>query len=219
MPQSVNPRQKLKDLMEATLEDHNNWTYAFVRPLSVPSAWHKGQKVRADCSKAVQYLCRWAGVRDPMDNGYADWGNSQTLWLKLRHVSKPGQLEVGDVVTFGHDGEDHAAMVLEAGNDPLLWSFGHQGAPNTYRLSQDRREKQYLKLELPPIVTPEVSKLRARKGWFAWVAWRLGEGDWKHFGKSNKTVRPNVPRVIPPNWWHRYAKFLLRRKKPNAPSR
>lgn len=49
----------------------------------------------------------------------------------------------------------------------------------------------------------------------AWVAWKLGEGDWQHYGPATKTVRPDVPRVIPPSWWKRYAQFLLARNQGN----
>jgi hypothetical protein len=138
-------RAKLGELMRATVADeqkHRDWHYHAVRPCTVPASWRPGQVVSGDCSKGVQFLCKWAGVpHDPMDGGYGVYGNSQTLWLKLQHLDRASDLKVGDVVTFGRDGLEHAAMVAEAGADPLLWSFGHEGAPNFYRLSQDRRER------------------------------------------------------------------------------
>lgn len=212
---SLSPtRQRLHDLMRATLADeaaHHTWRYHAVRPMPVPSAWKAGQRVTGDCSKGVQFLARWANAPDPMQNGWRTDGNSQTIWLRLPHLDSPGKLEVGDIVLFGRDGIDHAAMVLEPGSDPLLWSFGHQGAPNSYRLSYDRRTKTYCKL--PVVVPPPTArdKLRAKTGFYAWVAWRLGEGPWRHYGSTNKTVRPNVPRVIPLDWWKRYARFLANR--------
>lgn len=215
---SANIRAELARLMRATLADQaefHSWAYHAVRPMPVPATWHPVQFVRGDCSKGVQYLCRWAKAPDPMGSDYGPYGNSQTLWLKLRHLYGPGEMKVGDVVTFGRDGSEHAAMVLEPGSDPLLWSFGHQGAPNTYRLSQDRRPKQYLSLGLPDVVNTPGDNLRARTGWFAWVAWRLGEGDWSRYGKANANVRPNVPRVIPAGWWRRYLIFLRNRKRGN----
>jgi hypothetical protein len=51
-------------------------------------------------------------------------------------------------------------------------------------------------------------ELRAKRGWSAWVAWRLGRGDWRPYGKANPKVRPRVPRVIPPSWKARLAKLL-----------
>lgn len=216
MPPDI--RAALAKLMTATLADAANWTYAEVRPLEVPPSWKKGQKVTADCSKASQYLAKWAGAPDPMDNGFGPYGNSQTIWLALHHVDTAAALEVGDPVTFGQDGDQHAAMVMTPGADPLLWSFGHQGAPNTYRLSQDGRPAQFCKLPIiAPPPTPQ-DKLRAASGWFAWMKWALGEGEWKRYGKSNRSVRPAVPRVIPLSWWKRRAAFLLRRKRGNRPT-
>jgi hypothetical protein len=184
----------------------------------VPASWKPRQLVTGDCSKGCQYLCRWAQAPDPMRNGWAPYGNSSTMWLALEHLDGPGELEPGDCVVFGSYGREHAAMVLEPGSDPLLWSFGHQGAPNTYRLSQDARVKTYLRLPIAdPPPTPQ-DKLRARTGFYAWVAWRLGEGPWKHYGKLNKTVRPNVPKAVPASWWRDLAGFLLARKKANDPS-
>jgi hypothetical protein len=214
----VDLRAELERVMRATLADEaaaHDWTYQAVRPMPVPTSWKAGQHVRADCSKGVQFLARWAGAPDPMKNDFSDWGNSTTLTVVLPHLSSPGELRVGDVVTFGPDGNDHAAMVLEAGADPLLWSHGHPGAPNAYRLSQDGREKHFLRLNVPD-VPPDVAKLRAETGFYAWTAWRLGEGDWRRYGKAAKGVRPNVPRAIPASWWARYLRFLKNRKRPNA---
>lgn len=206
-------RLEMQRLMRATLADHANWTYRAIRPMPVPATWKPGQHVTGDCSKGVQYICHWAGAPDPMRNGWSVYGNSQTIWLTLEHVLRASDLEVGDPVTLGLDGREHAALVMEAGSDPLLWSFGHQGAPNSYRLSVDKRIRAFCKLPLvPPPPTPQQT-LRAETGYYAWVAWRLGEGPWRQYGSANASVRPDVPTLIPPTWWHRLAQFLLNRKK------
>lgn len=215
-------RAALETLMNETLADEasvGDWTYAAVRPLpNPPKPWHAGLRVVGDCSKGVQWLCWWTpGAPDPMGNDFADWGNSQTIWVHLQDLDSPSDLLVGDVVTFGADGDDHAAMVLKVGADPTLWSFGEQGAPNAYLLSQDGRLAQYLRLPVVYVPTPQ-DKLRAKTGWFSWVAWRLGEGDWKNYGTTDAAVRPAVPRLIPLSWWRRYANFLRNRKKGNPPT-
>lgn len=218
-------RKELQNVMRETILDQNkngNWSYWFYRPISgKPTKLRKyipGIKYRGDCSKGVQFICWWVpGCPDPMDNGWADWGNSQTLCVRLDHVGSPRDLLVGDIVTFGNYGSEHAAMVVEAdpvNGDPLLWSFGHQGAPNLYRLSHDKRPQQYRRLPVAIVLT-EDDMLRARDDWFAWVAWKLGEGPWKLHGKASPKVRPNVPKVIPMKWWLELAKFLRRRKKGN----
>jgi hypothetical protein len=216
-------RTSLVAYMRATLADenqHGTWSYAAVRPLYVPHVWTPGQRVRSDCSKGVQYVCRWAGAPDPMGNGYGPYGNSQTICMHLHHLDHPSELQAGDPVTFGRWGEEHAAIVLEPGRDPLLWSDGHQGAPNTYRLSWDSRTHQLRKLmpDDPKAPPTAADKLRARTDWFSWVAWKLGEGAWQHYGPANKIVRPNVPTVISTQWWARYVLFIAARNKANQPS-
>jgi hypothetical protein len=209
-------RGNLAKLMASTLKETANWTYDEIRPISMPPRpWKPGMKIVADCSKALQMLCWFAQGPDPMNNGFGPYGNSQTIWSALQHLDAAGELLVGDIVTFGFDGNQHAAMVMTPGSDPLLWSFGHQGAPNTYQLSLDGRPAQYLRLPVPKYVPTPQDRLRAMTGWFAWVSWRLGEGDWRIYGKSNSLVRPSVPQLIPLSWWVRLTKFLLARKKGN----
>lgn len=223
----VDLRAELARVARETVADEqakSSWSYWPVRPEAMPTTqrtWFPGLVVKADCSKGVQFLCWFVpGVPDPMKSGWSAYGNSQTLWLVLQHLPSARDLLVGDFVTFGRDGEEHAVMVIEApspanGWDALVWSHGHPGAPNTYRLSQDRREQQYLRNPIPSYVPTPLDKAKARTGWFSWVAWKLGEGDYAAYGPSNPKARPNVPKRIPASWWTRYAKFLARRKRPN----
>lgn len=212
-------RAGLERIMRATLADQaarHDWTYRAVRPMPVPPQWKPGQSVVGDCSKGVQYVCRWVpGVPDPMGQNWGPYGNSATICARLRHLASPAELQVGDLITFGPDGDEHATMVLEAGADPLLWSFGHQGAPNMYRLSQDGREHQLLRLPVPAYVPAKADELRAKVGYWAWLQWRLGEGDWHGYRPTDRNVRPHVPRVIPAQWWRRYLRFLANRRKGN----
>lgn len=55
--------------------------------------------------------------------------------------------------------------------------------------------------------------LRSRKGYWAWLAWSLGIGDWKGYPARAGYARPNVPRRIPVSWWLRRRKFVRNRKK------
>lgn len=219
----ANIRAAMKKMMLATLADEqafSNWNYTEARPNVPEPKYSRGKRIYSDCSKGVQRIARWSKAPDPMRSDWGPWGNSQTIWLQAHHVDRPDQLDVGDIITFGRDGDQHAAMVLEPGSDPLLWSDGHQGAPNTYRLAQDGRPAQYCQQPIAPYDPPTADILRSKTTWFAWVAWRLGEGPWKPYGKTNPQVRPNVPKLIPPSWWLRLAKFLKDRKKgnPSVPS-
>lgn len=216
----IDYRKRLANLMDATVADHANWTYLAVRPLPVAKRpWKKGEKVVADCSLGVRDLCWFAEAPvDPMRLDWAPYGNSQTLWQHCQHLDSPAELLVGDFVTFGLDGDEHAAMVKRRGKDPLLWSDGHQGAPNFYLLSQDGRVSQYLRNPLPTYEPTAAERLQAMTGFRAWVQWRRGTGDWHGRGKHNRKVRPDVPRRIPASWWRRYARLHLNRKKGNPPT-
>lgn len=48
--------------------------------------------------------------------------------------------------------------------------------------------------------------------YWQWLAWQLGEGEYKQGGPRNPKTRPNVPGRIPAAWWKRRAKFLEARK-------
>jgi hypothetical protein len=218
-------RLALAVTMRATLADeaaHHNWTYAAIRPEAMVGTrghYPAGERIYSDCSKGVQRICFWTvGAPDPMKNGWGAYGNSSTICAVLAHLDHPSELLVGDPVTFGVNGDEHAAMTLEAGPDPLLWSDGHQGAPNTYRLSWDRRDHQLLRLPVAVYVPTPQDLLRAKTGYWSWMQWKLGEGAWSHYAPAAAKVRPNVPIPIPKLWWDQRAAFLKARKHPNGPS-
>lgn len=50
--------------------------------------------------------------------------------------------------------------------------------------------------------------------WFwTWLAWRLGEGRFKKYGKANKAHRPkNIPKKVPKKVWLALAIFVANRK-------
>lgn len=216
MPTTVDYRTRLHKLMQETLADeaaHHDWTYWAVRPRSMPARpWHVGEHVIGDCSKGVQFLCWWADLpRDPMGMHWGPYGNSATLAHHLVHLGNTTELQIGDIVTFGLWGNSHAAMVMARGTNPLLWSFGHQGAPNTYRLYQDPRIHQLLRNPIPKYTPTAADLLRAKTGYWAWVHWRLGTGHWAHYPPMAEKVRPDVPKLIPPAWWRQYRRFLASR--------
>lgn len=212
-------RASMKTRMTQTVNDNTNWTYRAVRPLSVPLTWKKGQHVVSDCSKGAQYLACWAGAPDPMRNDYGPYGNSTTIWLNLPHISL-AQAQTGDPVVFGPD--KHVTVIYEVGKTPATtkcWNMGTQGQPVfrtlQYEIDGHRRIPwQVCQLMPTPRPTP-ADKLQKETGFYAWVAWRLGEGHWRKYGSSNPKVRPAVPRLIPPRWWRDYLSFLRARDKGN----
>lgn len=46
---------------------------------------------------------------------------------------------------------------------------------------------------------------------WAWLRWRLGEGEFKPYGPASPRHRPNVPARIPSAWWQRLKGFLAAR--------
>lgn len=209
--------------MRNTLADEasrHDWTYRAVRPLGMPPRpWHEGMQVTGDCSKGAQYLWWWASGPDPMGNSYASWGNSSTLCAHLQHLGSPSEMLAGDVCTVGWNGDEHACVCLEPGKDPVVWSFGHQGAPDSYKLSRDTRQpKQYLRVPAPKYQPTPDDQLRARTGYWAWMQWKLGEGHWAHHQPADVKVRPDVPKLVPTRWWVMRRKYLRARAKPNPPT-
>lgn len=210
-------REKLVALMRSTLNDNEHWDYRAIRPLYVYPTYRKGMHVNSDCSFGCKLLCKWAGVRDdPTGENYTGYGNSSSIATHLRHVEHASDLEPGDIVTSGSDGANgHAAMVLVPGNDPLMWSDGHEGAPNTYRLSADTRRKIFCRLNVGPWKRTKADILRSKTGYWSWLQWSLGEGDWRKYPPFAEKVRPNVPEKISKAWWNRRKKFLAARSEGN----
>jgi len=216
-------RAGLETLMGATIADeaaHHDWTYWAMRPRPVPNSWHAGQHVTGDCSKGCQFLCRWGGSADPMGMHFGPYGNSTTIWAHLTYIPL-SEAKVGDIVTFGVNGSKHAAMIRRlikrSGRtvDAELWSFGHQGAPNHYLLSQDGRSwtVHRLRFKATTARTAE-SVLKAETGYTAWMHWRLGSGAWHGWGRKNRKVRPNVRRMPPARWWKQLAAYVIRHRRP-----
>jgi hypothetical protein len=218
-------RAALLKLMQETITDQardGNGTYLAVRPQTILRSYTPGMRYQADCSDYCRDLCCIAGVPDdPAGNGYQDYGNSSSIWLHLHHVTLP-QAQVGDIVTFGKwSGEEHACMVMDL-TDPLnpdVANMGEQGQPvkSTYQIELANHPGSVAtvcKLNLPPDPPPTPQEiLQAKTGFYSWLAWGLGEGPWKHYGKSNRSVRPAVPLRIPASWWARRVQFLANRKK------
>jgi len=201
-----------------------NWRYAFWRPQDVQYTAQQivTETIDSDCSSGCRILCHAASAPDPAGNGYASWGNSSTIWARCEHITL-SEAQPGDMATFGYStGEHHVCMLWEpAGNgDWWVWNHGRPGDPHKGLLSQEREGHAgmtvtIVSLGVPdPPPTPE-DKLREKTGFYSWVAWKLGEGPWRKYGKASPKVRPHVPRVIPVKWWRQYAAFLRARKKPN----
>lgn len=221
-------RAALQRTMAATAADeaaHANAVYSFWRPMAVPTktrAYVPGLKWNADCSSGYRDVCWWTpGAPDPFDNGWSSWGNSSTIWMELPHITL-AEAEPGDAVTFGASGDHHVSMLYEKiGSWWDVWNFGRQGQPVIVPLAYEIADHEgmpvtFCKLMDDPPATPE-DKLRAKTGFWAWLAWYLGEGrhGWKPYGARNPDVRPNVPKKISADWWAQEKAFVAARNKGN----
>lgn len=227
MPKLAAERVNLVALMERTVIDQAaqyNWHYRAVRPQEIISDYTNGMRVEADCSDGCRDLCSVVGVKDdPAGTNYAPYGNSNSCWMHLHHIDIK-DMQPGDLFSFGwYAGEKHLCMAYKkTANGWTVWNMGRPGQPEFKTLLQEISGHAGMKLTClrlnikDPPATHE-DELRAMTGFYAWVAWRLGEGSttWKPYGKANPKVRPNVPKVIPPVWWRDLARFLANRKRPN----
>lgn len=95
------------------------------------------------------------------------------------------------------------------------------GPWRTYALWQDdtqKLDKDTLGVNMIEAILRSKSKsretaaaLRAKTGFWSWLAWRLGEGAWKGWGVGNSAVRPHVSLRIHLSWWHKLAAFIAAR--------
>lgn len=218
-------RSGMVKTMKATAQDeatHHNADYVFARPMPVPSTkriYVPGQKWDADCSTGCRDVCWWTpGAPDPFVNGWAPWGNSSTIFFAMHHAVLSAA-EPGDIYTFGFaTGEHHACMHYGPGK---VWNFGEDGQPIIDTLAAEIAYHKGMTVTLCklPIVDPAPTPqqvLQAMTGFYAWAAWRLGEGPFKHWGEVNAKVRPHVPAKIPAEWWTHLHNFEDNRKKGNA---
>lgn len=94
-------------------------------PLFVPSTAHV---MEDDCSSTSILCCWMAHAPEPFAGAYAGIGNTETF-LELEHITDP---QGGDFVVYGEGlplGDQHMAVVLEAGSDPLTMSHGMPSEP------------------------------------------------------------------------------------------
>jgi cell wall-associated NlpC family hydrolase len=96
-----------------------------------------------DCSGFVTLCYFLAGAADPNGLAYSGQGWTGTL---LRHLQPVDRGRAGDVVVWGAYPGHHCAIVLAAGDDPLLCSHGQERGPVAIRFSEECRRQ-------PPQVT------------------------------------------------------------------
>lgn len=120
-----------------------------------------------------------------------------------------------DVTQTGRMAFVEIAQGIERWAGHRLAYRGHRDAMST-RCPGDEIHAYIHSTGFAQLVRNGSAELRARTGYYAWAAWRLGEGDWKPYGPLNPSVRPNVPANIiveRPLWFPRLALFLAARNR------
>jgi hypothetical protein len=130
----------------------------------------------------------------------------------------------GDLVVFTFS---HIGFVDEVRSSTLVTIEGNTGATGAVSDSRNGGDGVYRKVRSRSLVRAYIrvpgavhkvggkypaAVLRTRKGYYAFAAWKLGEGDWKGYGRTNAAVRPSIPKRVPLSWWGRLAKQLAARK-------
>jgi hypothetical protein len=89
-----------------------------------------------DCSGFATDCAKWAGARDPNQNGYNGQGYTGTFLTGCRHIAREAA-RPGDYVVFGLYAGTHVVILLEPGTvpDPHCASHGQESGPSYYPLS------------------------------------------------------------------------------------
>ena len=86
-------------------------------------------------------------------------------------------------------------------DEGALFSRGYYGAGIGYYVAPK---------PLTPAQKAEAA-LRAKTGFYSWLAWYLHEGAWRPYAVHARIVRPHVPARIPATWWTRERAFVKAR--------
>jgi hypothetical protein len=103
--------------------------------------------INIDCSGFVGWCFKQAGAMDPYRRQHIGIGNTETLIANGKKLIIPRlQVKPGDVVVYSVDrpvGEQHTAIVIKGGKDPITVSMGKEGDPSFCAVSQDGRKPTF----------------------------------------------------------------------------
>lgn len=146
-------RANIVALAKQSVANHAHFTYDEIRPMHLRKTW----PWVGDCSTFVTWLFWSVGAPDPNKANYDGWGNTQTLYANGTKIHL-ADVQPGDVVVYAADkplSQQHTAIIVAGGADPLTVSMGQQGDPSFVHVSQDGRTPFYVRfLPLDPKPTP-----------------------------------------------------------------
>jgi hypothetical protein len=97
-----------------------------------------GGRLTIDCSQSVTLIAHVAGAKDPNGGNWKSDGYTGTLLDGCQHITK-SQIQAGDMCVFGGGTGHHVCMVMQVGNDPLLFSHGQENDPIAISQSVEAR--------------------------------------------------------------------------------
>lgn len=124
-------RQKIVAAARWGIANEARIHYGEIRPMALG----RSLPLTTDCSGFVTLCYYLAGAPDPNDLDYDGEGWTGTL---LDHLAATRRPAPGDIVVFGVYPGRHCALLLEAGDDPLLASHGQERGPLPIRLSVEQ---------------------------------------------------------------------------------
>ena len=112
-----------------------------------PFPYHVEAPILTDCSGFIGWCFKQAGAMDPYRRQHIGIGNTETLIANGKKLIIPRlQVRPGDVVVYSVDRpvqEQHTALVVAGGKDPVTVSMGQEGDPSFCKVSQDGRKPTF----------------------------------------------------------------------------
>lgn len=177
------------------------------------------------CASFVQWCFKQAGCPQPLMNRTAyvpfivDYAR-QHGWI----VEKPCP---GDLVCYDWPGEspgvaDHVGIYrrslggtrFEAVEGNTATGNDSNGGEVMIRVRDTSLVQAFVRVPggKPPAKLGPLARLRARHGYWSWLAWYLGEGAWKKYGPKDPNARPSVTPRVHTSWWKALRLFLAARR-------
>jgi cell wall-associated NlpC family hydrolase len=112
-----------------------------------PFTYRLTAPINIDCSGFVGWCYKQAGAFDPYQRQHSGIGYTGTLIELGKKLIIPRlQVKPGDIVVYSVDrptSEQHTAVVVAGGKDPLTVSMGQEGDPSLVHVSQDPRKPTF----------------------------------------------------------------------------
>lgn len=114
------------------LAAHAGIAYAMTRPIPLHAIVYRHTPFATDCSGLITGAAYASCCPDPNGLGYNGQGFTGTILAHATPIRRE-DLRAGDLIVFGGGTGDHVVAVHTMAPDPIVFSHGHQGAPDDPR--------------------------------------------------------------------------------------